>query len=616
MTAREKTCFVIMPFGQKRIGEVTVDFDRIYSKLFGPALRYAGYEPVRGDELGQSGPVMDPVYERIANEEIVVADITGLNPNVMYELGVRHTLRPKTTILIRCADVESSNDMPFDLNTLRYIAYRVDLSDYQSFRTQLGEFTRNQHGENNPAFRKVAEAKARESETLTSGAPVRYRVVQPEGQPGRELWLCPGDIRSRAEFDVWVNPENTAMQMARHYEQSISATIRYWGSVRGGEGGRPKKDTVAAELRKAMGRRLSVDIGEVMVTGSGELKASNQVQKIFHVATVTGRAGRGYRMIDGDDGRSSVENVLRELDKRRYNGLSSVLFPLFGTGNAGRPVEDVAPNLIDAAARYLHGQPRTRIARVGFTARSQRDFDVCRNFCDDLVGAGLLETDSPPVVRSRRATRPRSNATPGAAPDNSVDVQLVREVFSDVFGVVEAQLRYRRPDGTMSPVVKRLSFERGDSAAAVVVDKDRGVVLLTRQFRYPATQVTDPHDLQRPAEDPVLLEVPAGSVRDDETPDECMRRELEEELGYRVSSLEPINSFYVSPGGTSERIFLFYAEVAWSQRVNDGGGVGDEEIEIVERPVAEVRQLLAGGEIHDAKTLIGLTWLAERAGPA
>ena len=90
-----------------------------------------------------------------------------------------------------------------------------------------------------------------------------------------------------------------------------------------------------------------------------------------------------------------------------------------------------------------------------------------------------------------------------------------------------------------------------------------------------------------------------------------MRRELEEEIGYRVTSLQHVSTFYLSPGGLSERIFLFYARVSTTQRVSVGGGLAaeGENIRVVTLPVQEALHRLQSGRILDAKTIIGLQWL-------
>ena len=104
----------------------------------------------------------------------------------------------------------------------------------------------------------------------------------------------------------------------------------------------------------------------------------------------------------------------------------------------------------------------------------------------------------------------------------------------------------------------------------------------------------------------------------DETPESALRREVLEEVGYEIGTLEPIATFYVSPGGSSERVFLHYAEVTDAGKVGDGGGVGaeGEDIRTVELTLEELDRLLATGSIQDAKTLVGLQWLQQRLDPA
>jgi ADP-ribose pyrophosphatase len=149
-----------------------------------------------------------------------------------------------------------------------------------------------------------------------------------------------------------------------------------------------------------------------------------------------------------------------------------------------------------------------------------------------------------------------------------------------------------------------LSLERGDSAAAIVRRLDDGKILLTRQFRFPTFR-------KGPG---WIVEVAAGVIEDGEDPADSVRRELIEELGYAPSHLEPIGCFYLSPGGSSERVFLFYAEVSESDHVSAGGGLASEgeDIDIVELDLDELDRQLRNGELRDAKTLIAVHWLLSR----
>jgi tetratricopeptide (TPR) repeat protein len=116
-------CFVLMPFGRKMdaAGRVT-DFDSIYQKVIAPAVVEAGLEPVRADEEKIGGTIHKPMFERLMLCHYAVADITGANPNVFYELGIRHALRPRSTVIL----FREGTVLPFDIVLVRGIAYKAD----------------------------------------------------------------------------------------------------------------------------------------------------------------------------------------------------------------------------------------------------------------------------------------------------------------------------------------------------------------------------------------------------------------------------------------------------------------------------------------------------------
>jgi tetratricopeptide (TPR) repeat protein len=116
-------CFVLMPFGTKTdaAGRVT-NFDKVYHNIIAPAVVQAGLEPVRADEEKIGGTIHKPMFERLMLCHYAVADITGANPNVFYELGIRHALRPRSTAII----FVEGTVIPFDIALVRGIAYRTD----------------------------------------------------------------------------------------------------------------------------------------------------------------------------------------------------------------------------------------------------------------------------------------------------------------------------------------------------------------------------------------------------------------------------------------------------------------------------------------------------------
>ena len=186
-----------------------------------------------------------------------------------------------------------------------------------------------------------------------------------------------------------------------------------------------------------------------------------------------------------------------------------------------------------------------------------------------------------------------------------VNILQRQEVFHRfVFRIDEVRLRHERFDGSMSAEITRLIFNRGDSVAMLLHDAERDQILLCEQFRLPACD-------KGPG---WLLEVPAGMIDGDEDPAESARRESLEETGYSPRTLERIGCVYLSPGGSSERIHLFYAEVSLADKIADGGGLvaEGEDIRLVLMPASEAIAKARRGEINDAKTLIALQWLAIR----
>ena len=199
-------------------------------------------------------------------------------------------------------------------------------------------------------------------------------------------------------------------------------------------------------------------------------------------------------------------------------------------------------------------------------------------------------------------------------------VQLICEevVFEHppLFHVMRANLHYRRFDGQMSASITRISFERGDSVGVLLYDPHDDAVILVRQFRYPVYAGLDP--TQRAGDgawQAWILEVVAGVKDTDLSVTEVANKELLEEAGYRIAGdLQPIATFYVSPGGSSEHIHLFLGEVDRRRPATPGGGViaEGEDTQIVVVPRAEALAMIARGEICDAKTIIALQHLALR----
>jgi ADP-ribose pyrophosphatase len=185
-----------------------------------------------------------------------------------------------------------------------------------------------------------------------------------------------------------------------------------------------------------------------------------------------------------------------------------------------------------------------------------------------------------------------------------VIVHTKKRVFDGFFKIDQAELSYERFDGRMTKSLRRLCFERGDSVAAIIYNRDSRKVILVNQFKYPTYE-------KGPG---WIMETAAGIPEEGESSESALRREVLEETGYNIERIEHIATFYVSPGGSSERILLYYAEVCDSCKIAPGGGAQSEgeDIETIELSFEDLDRLMATGAVQDAKTIVGIQWLQRR----
>ena len=158
----------------------------------------------------------------------------------------------------------------------------------------------------------------------------------------------------------------------------------------------------------------------------------------------------------------------------------------------------------------------------------------------------------------------------------------------------------RRLDGEIERQTREV-YERGPAACVLPYDPQRSTVLLVRQFRLPPYLA---------GVDAPLLEACAG-VLDDDTPEACVNREAQEELGYRLHDVRLAFSAFASPGSVLERVWCFTARYAPCDRIAEGGGCPHEgeDIEVLELGFQEAYSLIEQGCILDAKTIMLLQHL-------
>ena len=161
---------------------------------------------------------------------------------------------------------------------------------------------------------------------------------------------------------------------------------------------------------------------------------------------------------------------------------------------------------------------------------------------------------------------------------------------------------YLKKDGTWE-TQEREAYDRGNGAVILLYNKAQQTVILTRQFRMP-TYING-------NEDGMMIEACAG-ILEQENPEESIKRETEEETGYRIQKVEKVMESYMSPGSVTEILYFFIAEYDKGMKVNEGGGVAEEqeEIEVLELGFEEAMKMVQRGEIRDAKTIMLLQYAA------
>jgi len=159
----------------------------------------------------------------------------------------------------------------------------------------------------------------------------------------------------------------------------------------------------------------------------------------------------------------------------------------------------------------------------------------------------------------------------------------------------------KKADGSVE-IQSREAYDRGNGAVIMLYNTARQTVVLTRQFRMPT--------FVNGNADGMLIEACAGLL-DKDNPEECIRRETEEETGYKIKEAKKIFEAYMSPGSVTEILYFFIAEYDQSMKVSDGGGIAHEQenIEVLEIPFRQALEMIDRGEIKDAKTIMLLQYL-------
>ncbi|MFD0861779.1 GDP-mannose pyrophosphatase NudK [Sungkyunkwania multivorans] len=178
---------------------------------------------------------------------------------------------------------------------------------------------------------------------------------------------------------------------------------------------------------------------------------------------------------------------------------------------------------------------------------------------------------------------------------------IKKEVLSDNWYVLNKYtFDYKKDDGTWE-TQQREAYDRGNGATILLYNKKKGTVILTKQFRMP-TYVNGNAD-------GMMIEACAGLL-DEDDPVTCIKRETEEETGFRIEEVKKVFESYMSPGSVTEILHFFIGAYTDEMKVSDGGGVAHEHenIAVLELPFSKAVEMMNTGEIKDAKTIMLLQY--------
>ncbi|MGZ3873502.1 MAG: GDP-mannose pyrophosphatase NudK [Mucilaginibacter sp.] len=177
---------------------------------------------------------------------------------------------------------------------------------------------------------------------------------------------------------------------------------------------------------------------------------------------------------------------------------------------------------------------------------------------------------------------------------------LSSEVLSDNWYTLK-KVTYEIDINGLPTLQNREAYDRGNGATILLYNKEVQSVVLTRQFRLPTYINGNTTGY--------LIETCAGLL-DMDNPEDCIRRETEEETGFKISQVEKVFEAYMSPGSVTEILYFFVAEYNHEMKVHEGGGLKEESenIEVLELPFTHALRMIRTGEIMDAKTIMLLQY--------
>ena len=189
-------------------------------------------------------------------------------------------------------------------------------------------------------------------------------------------------------------------------------------------------------------------------------------------------------------------------------------------------------------------------------------------------------------------------------PNSKFKIVATEILSSDWYTLRKITYEYLQQDGAVKRV-SREAYDRGNGATILLYNMELNKVILTRQFRLPT--------FINGNESGMLIESCAGLL-DDDHPEDCIKKETEEETGYKITDVEQIFEAYMSPGSVTELVHFFIAAYSPGMKISAGGGLSEEneEIEVLEMDMDDAFNMISTGEIRDGKTIMLLQYMQIR----
>lgn len=184
--------------------------------------------------------------------------------------------------------------------------------------------------------------------------------------------------------------------------------------------------------------------------------------------------------------------------------------------------------------------------------------------------------------------------------NDKIKIQKTEVLSDNWYTLNKVTYQYQNKDGTWETHARE-AYDRGNGATILLYNIEKKTVILTNQFRLP-TYING-------NDSGMLIEACAGLL-DKDNPEDCIKKETEEETGFRINKVQKVFESYMSPGSVTEILYFFIAEYNDKMKVSDGGGIAEEQenIEVLELDFEEAYNMISSGTIKDGKTIMLLQY--------